>query len=1085
MKSNLPKPSQLLFFLLSLFFFGFATNTSAQLNLNVTVDSGSSTTTCGDNFGAADPHWRVNINNQGWTTYPATNFCYQNTPFLQYSEPYLCPTQLPNQIQVCFRAFEDDGSFCTPSHSCDEIICEDFQVPDVGTTQNYTLALPNGLSSGGQVNFSISVNGIYPGPPNDFICNAIDFGVLNENSSVGDAANSVYTNICGSNDNDPPLSGFANEQGVWFSFTTNNNPDVTYINAVSDPSNFGDDLNIQFALYESDNGNCNGNLNQVLYSSNTSTGLDEFRALECLEPNTTYFLLIDGSFTSADMVEGAFGLEISNNGSTAASDLPCGAEDLGLIPNNGSVTVENQNNYCSSHSFPEPSTIGFVSQRSVWYQFTVPNSGHVLIEAESDPTGFDPIGLQLAAFSSNGGCNGPFSQIDSEYTFMDFDESLELSCLEPGSTIWLLIDGDGTETQGVYNLSVSDAGVLPPQSITEIDPFICDGETYEVGPLSFSTSGFFSVTVNAYNGCDSLITGMLTVLPAYDEVLDTTICAGQTITVGNSVYDATGNYQDILPTVGGCDSIINTTLVVTGNLTVTATQTVQATNYQIADGAATANAMGGAGNLTYEWSDGQTGTAANNLEGGTNYCVTVTDDLGCSAEDCLLVLFPSNIIPNVVDVLLDCPGDVDGTLNLSVSNGAAPYGYSWENTTDNSINGNGAIPTEGGTATINSLAAGTYSFTVSDAFGLTVTEATITEPAPIITNLNPVLCNGEILSVGMSNVNTSGPFSVTVPSFLGCDSTISGVLTILDPIASTINETLCFGESLTVGNVNYNSSGPISEVIPAFNGCDSTITGNLTILPQILTTIDTTICFGENLAVNGISYEQSTIFSETIPAQNGCDSIINVDLEVLDEIISNSSLTNEASGPGLSDGAAAVNPSGGNGNYSYLWSTGATTANVNALLAGEQVCVTITDNLGCEIIDCLLVTFPSNIELSIENDTLNCFGDVDGSLLLDIEFGIAPYQYVWQNTANTLNGSGTVNTQNADALLSGLLPGTYSVTVTDAIGEAIAQALVVEPLLLTASSSNNPASCFEECDGTASVSISGGIAPYQYFWPNG
>ena len=178
MKSFLPKPSQLSFYLLFFSLFLFSSSAYAQLNLNVTVESGNSTTTCSDNFGSPDPHWRVRINNQGWTTYPATNFCYQNTPFLQFSEPYLCPTQLPNQVEVCFRAFEDDGSFCTPSHSCNEVICENFPVPDVGTTENHSLALPSGLSSGGQVNFSISVNGIYPGPPNDFICNAIDFGVL-------------------------------------------------------------------------------------------------------------------------------------------------------------------------------------------------------------------------------------------------------------------------------------------------------------------------------------------------------------------------------------------------------------------------------------------------------------------------------------------------------------------------------------------------------------------------------------------------------------------------------------------------------------------------------------------------------------------------------------------------------------------------------------------------------------------------------------------------------------------------------------------------------------------------------------------
>ncbi len=1077
------------FSFLLLTFLTFSNINFAQLNVQVTVNSGTSTTTCGDNFGAADPHWRVNVANLGWTTYPASGFCYQNPPFLQHNEQYTCPADLPNHIQVCFRAFEDDGSFCTPSHSCNEIICEFYEVPAPGQSENHTLTLPNGLSSWGEVNFTLEVNGTYPGPVNDYICNAINLGVLNPGTSIGDAATSAYTNVCGSNDYEPNPSpnGFYNEQAVWFEFTTNDDPNLVIFNAFNDPSNTGDDINLQFAVFESDNGSCSGNLTQLMFTSENADGFDEFDLADCMDPNTTYFVMVDGTNVNAQAeMEGVFGFEIVDVGATSGGDLKCDAENLGQIPDNGSVSAINQSNHCASHPFFEPDPTGFVSQRSVWYQVTVPSSGHIIIDVESDPTGVAPLGAQIGAFySSNDNCNGFFSQINSQYTFQDLDESLTLQCLDPERPIWILIDGDGDFTYGVFNLTVSDGGAIQPQGTTELNPDLCAGESIVIGGTVFDTSGPYSITIDAFNGCDSVISGIINVSPPLASTADTMICSGQTVAVGGNIYSTSGVYQDVITTNGGCDSIVTTNLTVTSDLTITATQTIEASNFQIADGEATLVANGGAGGFTYEWSDGQTGTTAINLEGGVNYCVTVTDAIGCTAEDCVLILFPSNIVTTIEDVLLDCPGSTDGILNLSVANGAAPYDYSWENLSDPTSNGIGTIAVEGGTNAINGLGIGLYSFTITDAFGLTIVTASVTEPAPIFTSLNPILCNGENLSVGMSSYNASGPFSQTLTSYLGCDSTVSGVLTILDPIETIFDETLCFGEELTVGTTIYNTSGSINEIIPSFNGCDSTVIGSIIIQPQIVTQLDTTLCFGESLEVNGTVYDQTNSFSITTTAFNLCDSLINVNLVVQGDIIPNLNLVAEASGPGVSDGIATANPNGGGGNYSYLWSDGQTTMTANNLLAGETVCVTVTDDIDCEAFECISISFPSNIEFLVVNDTLDCFGSTDGELLLDIQFGSAPYEYIWQNADNSLNGFGTVNTQNADAVLNNLLPGTYFITVSDAFGEATAEVLVVEPLILESSVSSTPNSCFNACDGTASILISGGTAPYQYFWPNG
>ena len=334
------KPYYLKLSLFLVTIFCFSTLLTAQLHVQLTVNSGTVTTTCTDNFGSPDPQWRVNVAGNPWTTYPAAGFCYQNPPYLQHDQTYTCPSELPNWIEVCFRAFEDDGSFCTPSQSCSETICQFFPVPDIGSNSNHTLSLPTGLSSWGEVNFTLEVNGTYNGPPNDYICNAIDFGVLPFDGIVGDGSLSNYNNICASNEYEPnpsAVSYFNNEQGVWFTFTTSESPNYILINAYNDPQNLGDDINMQMVLYESDDGTCSGNLTAVFYSGSTAD-YDEWRKVECMKPDTKYFLMIDGSALLPSTIEGYFGLEIRDAGAGTSPDLPCDALDFGQIQDNGSVT---------------------------------------------------------------------------------------------------------------------------------------------------------------------------------------------------------------------------------------------------------------------------------------------------------------------------------------------------------------------------------------------------------------------------------------------------------------------------------------------------------------------------------------------------------------------------------------------------------------------------------------------------------------------------------------------------------------------------------------------------------------------------
>ena len=216
---------------------------------------------------------------------------------------------------------------------------------------------------------------------NDELCSAVTLGVLPLGGNLGDASAGGYNNLCASNTNEPnPATDgqWPNEQGVWIEFTTSNTPgyDIV-IDALNDPMNIGNAINIELAVYTSDDGTCTGNMTMIA-SSYDGTNFDESLSFDCPEPNTNYFILIDGNDSDSG-VEGHFGIEISDIGVMAAPDVRCDAYDLGMVPVGGNTGVYNVHNECANN-IGDPNPSAFISQNSVWFTFQAPPSGSVLVE---------------------------------------------------------------------------------------------------------------------------------------------------------------------------------------------------------------------------------------------------------------------------------------------------------------------------------------------------------------------------------------------------------------------------------------------------------------------------------------------------------------------------------------------------------------------------------------------------------------------------------------------------------------------------------------------------------------------------------
>lgn len=180
--------------------------------------------------------------------------------------------------------------------------------------------------------------------------------------------------------------------------------------------------------------------------------------------------------------------------------------------------------------------------------------------------------------------------------------------------------------------------------------------------------------------------------------------------------------------------------------------------------------------------------------------------------------------------------------------------------------------------------------------------------------------------------------------------------------------------------------------------------------------------------------------------------------------------------PQDANGSVTVTPSGGNSPYNYAWNTSPPqfSSIASGLSLGNWVC-TITDANGCLKKDTVKMFATTTLSLAPTGSVALC-NNPTGSANANVSGGIPPYSIVW----NTVPPQTT-------AAASSLLPGTYSVTVTDNDGCIQTKSVTInnyEPTLVFRDSIVH-ATCSQANGAIFILSLSGGTAPYTYSWSGG
>lgn len=650
----------------------------------------------------------------------------------------------------------------------------------------------------------------------------------------------------------------------------------------------------------------------------------------------------------------------------------------------------------------------------------------------------------------------------------------------PGVTVSQLSQQDVScagGNNGVLSVTVS-GGAIPYQYL------------WNNGNVTSSASGLsagsYTVTVTDNNGCTAGFTGTIsepTAISIAAPVINNASCFGLADgSVSVSPGGGAGSYQYAWSPSGGSSSTAaglgagTYTVVVTDNngCTASISATVNEPSQIQASLASSANvscnggnngslaitSSGGTGGHNYAWSpSGGTNATASSLAAGT-YSVLVTDQNGCMFNlTNLNVTQPQSMTVQPVQQDVSCGGGSDGSISLTVSNGTAPYQFAWSN--------------GGNTNSISALTAGVYNATITDNNGCTISfSATITEPLAItvtgvnVVNPNCAAGNDGSLSVNVaggvspyqylwsngSTVNTAsnliaGNYTVTITDDNGCTLLYNASVT--DPAALTIappsvTDASCFG--LADGSVSIVAAGGTGAYSYAWSpsGGSGATAGGL-------------------IAGN---------YTAIVTDLNGCTASITATVNEPAQIQASITNQNNVACNGGNDGLLTVNAAGGAGGYTYAWSpSGGAASTANGLAAGTYS-VLITDQNGCTVnLTNLIITEPQPFSiLAVQQDVL-CFGGSTGSLSLTVSNGTAPYQFAWSNGGNANS-------------ITGLAAGNYTATITDNNGCTTSfNATIAEPQALVVSSVNvTGVSCFGLSDGSVSLVITGGVAPYQYTW---
>jgi len=631
-----------------------------------------------------------------------------------------------------------------------------------------------------------------------------------------------------------------------------------------------------------------------------------------------------------------------------------------------------------------------------------------------------------------------------------------------------------TTGNGGINISVAPAGVYTYN-------WSNSATTEDVNNLA---GGAYTVTVSAGGSCSSTATFNVTnntQNPNIAPAVTAAICGDDNGAIDLTISGATAPYSFNWSNSASSEDLNN---IFSGNYSVTVTAAngcTADTTLNVANNSSTFSLSGAATPLTncanpngtvdlnitpagtynIQWSNSATTEDLDDLAPGT-YTVSVTDpnNTACTATASFIVDDNTTFPSASQTVEAEICGLQNGSIDLSVSGGAAPYSFSWSNNTANED--------------LNGIAAGTYSVTVTGANACTTT-ATATVPGNSLSfslaaaTAPNTICGASNGSVDLS-VTPAGVYTYNWSNNASSED-LNGLVGGNYAVTVSAGGTCTSQATFTVDD-NTLSPAVAGAVTPAFcaksnGGIDLSVSGG---------EAPYTFQWSNASASEDLNNIPAGTYTVTATGANGCSSVST--LTVPDNVIAPnvSGVVTPNTSCVASNGGVALDVTPPD-TYTFNWSNSTSGQNLSNAAPGVYS-VTVSSGGDCTAVASFDV--PDNTAAVLLSGTptdILCFGDNSGAIDVTASGGVAPYQFNW-SPAQPGNPEDPAN----------LGAGSYTVTVTDTEGcKSTATFNIAQPTaaLNLDCSATGTVSAPGQTDGAGQVNISGGTAPYSVNWSPG
>lgn len=490
------------------------------------------------------------------------------------------------------------------------------------------------------------------------------------------------------------------------------------------------------------------------------------------------------------------------------------------------------------------------------------------------------------------------------------------SLVSSGTYAATFIAQDGSDSTVILELNVN------PTYDLFLSETICEGSGYELGGVEYFDPGVYTVTMTSSLGCDSTVTLSLEVLFHSLTLLNETVCENVGYSLNGEILTESGVYTSVLPAANGCDSLIVLELTALSSPVNNQVITICPGTSYVFEGEEYTEA--GVYSFTYTGQNGcdsvvQLSLHVGNLdtiylttqicegssysyngdiltEEGT-YSYLFTSSAGCDSVVYLTVEWlPLGL--NLISVR-QCPGtsyqfngeEIQETgvyTQLSVGNNGCDsltvldisFSTPLETNIQATICSNESFVFQG----MELSTAGLYIDTLTSLLGgcdsIVYLQLSV-NPAPQI-ELTAEICSGDSYDFYGSTFTEAGTYQLYLPASEGCDTLAVLILNVGPPISTAIGVTICEGDFFNYGGQQLNTAGLYPFNFISQQGCDSIVTINLSVLPRAISTLTVETCEASYLFLNEELSESGTyLFTLENAASNGCDSLIELNLTLL------------------------------------------------------------------------------------------------------------------------------------------------------------------------------------------------------------